>query len=85
MAEDTYNYIQFVEITGKINGPAANVGAGLLGSGGRLAIFPIGQLDLHNAFNGLEWILIVLGLAHEIDAVTTQSATVSAALTTTGR
>lgn len=85
MAEDSYNYIQFVETAGKLNGPAASVGAGLLGSAGRLEVFPIEQVDLHNAFNGLEWILIVLGLAHEIDAVTTPSAAGSASLSRTGR
>lgn len=33
-----------------------------------LPLFPLARLDLHNVYNGLEMVLIVMGFKHEVDA-----------------
>lgn len=42
-------------------------GPGLLGRGGLVGLSPLERLDLHNVYNGLEVILIQLGLWHEVE------------------
>ncbi len=59
--EHVYIFEQFVT-TGVTDGP------GLLGQGGAIGVIPIDRLDLHNAYNGFEMILMVLGLWHETEA-----------------
>lgn len=49
--------------TGLLNAP------GLLGLGGVIGIFPLGRLELHNAYNGIEMILMVLGFWHETEVL----------------
>ncbi|MGH2473302.1 MAG: hypothetical protein ACRD1T_01160 [Acidimicrobiia bacterium] len=58
--EHVYIYRQFLE-TGVTNGP------GLLGRGGAIGLIPLERLDLHNVYNGLEVILMVLGFWQEAD------------------
>jgi hypothetical protein len=60
--EHIYIYEQFLR-TGVSEGP------GLLGSGGAIGLIPLNSLDLHNAYNGFEMILIVLGFAHEAEGL----------------
>ncbi len=45
-------------------------GPGLLGLGGAIGVIPLGRLDLHDVYNGLEMILIVLGFWNETEAPT---------------
>jgi len=59
--EDGYNYVQFVMTTGLLNGAALLDANGVLGLGGALGVLPIAPVDLHNLYNGLEWILPTLG------------------------
>jgi len=66
--EDLYTYVRFVLATGALDGPIIEGEHGLLGRDGALALLPIAQVELHNWYNGLEWILITLGFAHELDA-----------------
>jgi hypothetical protein len=40
---------------------------GLLGIGGLLGVLPVTRTELHNAYNGLELILLALGFWHEVD------------------
>jgi len=56
--EHVYIYEQFIR-TGVSNGP------GLFGVGGAFGVIPLERLDLHNVYNGVEMILIVLGFWHE--------------------
>lgn len=60
--EHVYIFEQFLR-TGLTSGP------GLLGSGGVIGLFPLGRLELHNFYNGLELILIVRGFGVEIDDI----------------
>jgi len=62
--EHIYIFAQYVR-TGTVNGP------GLLGIGGAIGIVPLARLDLHNVYNGLEVILMVLGIGWELDACMT--------------
>lgn len=57
--EHVYIFEQFTR-TGLSDGP------GLLGRGGAIGLIPIERLDLHNVYNGMELILIALGLQGEI-------------------
>src|SRR6266571_3873810 len=56
--EHVYIFDQYLR-TGQANGP------GLLGRGGAIGIIPLDRIDLHNIYNGVEVILMVLGLQHE--------------------
>jgi hypothetical protein len=56
--EHVYIFDQFLQV-GTSNGP------GLLGIGGAVGVIPLARLDLHNVYNGLEMILIVLGFEDE--------------------
>jgi hypothetical protein len=58
--EHIYIYAQFLR-TGTAGGP------GLFGIGGAIGIVPLARLDLHNVYNGLEMMLIAIGLWHEAD------------------
>jgi hypothetical protein len=58
--EHVYIYDQFLK-TGVSNGP------GLLGLGGVIGVIPLGRIDLHNVYNGLEVVLMVLGLSYEFE------------------
>jgi hypothetical protein len=60
LAEHIYIYQQFLR-TGLVNGP------GLFGAGGVLGVIPLPRLELHNAYNGVEMMLITLGLWHETE------------------
>lgn len=60
--EHVYIFQQYVR-TGTVNGP------GLLGIGGAFGIIPLERLDLHNAYNGLEVILMTLGFTYEAQVV----------------
>ena len=58
--EHVYIYRQFLE-TGVTNGP------GLLGRGGAIGLIPLERLDLHNVYNGVELILMTLGIWNETE------------------
>jgi hypothetical protein len=58
--EHSYIYSEFLK-TGVTGGP------GLLGLGGAFGLIPIDRLDVHNIYNGLEMVLITLGLWHETE------------------
>lgn len=58
--EHVYIYELYLR-TGITNGP------GLLGLGGALGVIPLDRLDLHNAYNGFELILLTLGFWQEAD------------------
>jgi hypothetical protein len=58
--EHVYIFNQFLR-TGVTDGP------GLFGVGGAIGIVPLQRLDLHNIYNGLELILMTLGLQHEVN------------------
>jgi hypothetical protein len=58
--EHVYIYQQYIR-TGVVNGP------GLLGIRGAFGIIPLERLDLHNAYNGMEVILLQLGLWYEVE------------------
>jgi hypothetical protein len=58
--EHVYIFNEFLK-TGVSNGP------GLLGLGGAIGVIPIDRLDLHNLYNGMEMILMVLGFGFETD------------------
>lgn len=58
--EHAYIFEQYVR-TGIRDGP------GLLGSGGAIGLIPLARQELHNAYNGLETILLVLGCSFEIE------------------
>jgi hypothetical protein len=58
--EHVYIYHQFLE-TGIVAGP------GLLGRGGAIGVIPLDRLDLHNLYNGVEMILMVLGFWNETE------------------
>ena len=60
--EHSYIFEQFLR-TGISDGP------GLLGRGGAIGLIPLDRIDLHNAYNGIETILIALGFWHETDAL----------------
>jgi hypothetical protein len=62
LLEHAYIYEQFVR-TGVVNGP------GLLGQGGAIGLIPLQRIDLHNVYNGLEMMLIVLGFWNEAEIV----------------
>jgi hypothetical protein len=57
--EHIYIYDQFLR-NGVLNGP------GLLGRGGAIGLIPLDRLDLHNVYNGVEVILMLLGFGHEV-------------------
>jgi len=57
-AEHIYIVAQWLQ-TGITGGP------GLFGLGGRIGLIPLARLDLHNVYNGLEVILLTLGLLEE--------------------
>lgn len=59
--EHVYIFEQFLR-TGMTNGP------GLLGRGGAFGLIPIERLDLHNIYNGLEVVFLVVGCRFELDA-----------------
>jgi hypothetical protein len=59
-AEHVYIYRQFLA-SGTSNGP------GLLGTGGAIGLIPLDRIDLHNVYNGMEVVLLQLGLWHEIE------------------
>lgn len=58
--EHVYIFEQFLK-TGAANAP------GLLGRGGAIGLIELERNDLHNAYNGFELILMVLGLWHETE------------------
>jgi hypothetical protein len=58
--EHVYIFERFLR-TGLTNGP------GLFGIGGAIGVIPLQRLDLHNVYNGLEMILMVLGFAYETE------------------
>ena len=58
--EHMFIFAQFLR-TGLSNGP------GLLGLGGAIGIVPLERLDLHNVYNGLETVLMVLGFRWQLD------------------
>lgn len=60
--EHAYIYGEFLR-TGISGGP------GLLGLGGAIGVIPLDRLDLHNVYNGLEMILIVLGFWEETEVL----------------
>jgi len=67
--EHVYIFEQFMR-TGLTNGP------GLLGRGGAIGLIPVERLDLHNIYNGVEVILLQLGLWYEVeDTVTWKEST----------
>lgn len=66
--EDAYRYVQFVIGTGQLDGLLSLADPQLFGIGGRIGLIPLEPTDLHNLWNGLEWILITLGFAHEVEA-----------------
>jgi hypothetical protein len=55
----------------------SGVGAsrGLLGTGGVIGLIPLPPVDLHNVYNGVELILLTLGLQYEIDTSSEGDAT----------
>jgi hypothetical protein len=59
--EHIYIFAEFVRL-GVSNGP------GVLARGGVVGIIPLVREDLHNVYNGLEAILMVLGFSHEVHA-----------------
>lgn len=59
-AEHVYIFSQYLQ-TGITGGP------GLLGLGGLWGIFPIPRLQLHNVYNGLEVILMMLGFIYQAE------------------
>lgn len=61
-AEHFYIYARFRE-TGITNGP------GLFGEGGAIGLIPLQRLDLHNVYNGIEMVLMTLGLGFEVDHI----------------
>jgi hypothetical protein len=42
---------------------------GLLGRGGAIGLIPLDRLDLHNVYDGLEMILMVLGFSYETEVL----------------
>lgn len=60
--EHAYIYEQYIR-TGVANGP------GLFGIGGVIGLVPLERLDLHNAYNGSELILLVLGFWNEVEVL----------------
>ena len=62
--EHAYIFEQFTR-TGLSNGP------GLLGQGGAIGVIPLQRLDLHNVYNGMEMIFMVLGFGFETEIVLT--------------
>jgi hypothetical protein len=58
--EHIYIFDQFVK-TGVSNGP------GLLGLGGAFGLVPIDRIDLHNIYNGVEMVFMVLGAWNEVE------------------
>lgn len=56
--EHVYIYQQYL-VSGIANGP------GLIGRRGALGLISIDRLQLHNIYNGLELVLMVLGFQHE--------------------
>lgn len=60
--EHVYIFEQYVR-SGVSSGP------GLLGLGGAIGAIPLGRLDLHNVYNGVEMILMTLGVGYELDGV----------------
>jgi hypothetical protein len=59
-SEHVYIYDQFLK-TGLSDGP------GLLGLGGAIGVIPLDRVDLHNVYNGVEMILMVLGFNYETE------------------
>jgi hypothetical protein len=54
-AEHVYIFERYLR-TGLVDGP------GLFGEGGAIGLIPLQRLDLHNVYNGVEMILMALGL-----------------------
>ncbi len=65
-SEDLYVYARFVLTSGSVDGPISEGEAGLMGVGGALGLIPLQQIDLHNIYNGFEWILVALAFWHEL-------------------
>lgn len=59
--EHIYIFAEFMRL-GVSNGP------GVLAQGGVIGVIPLIREDLHNVYNGLEAILMVLGFGHEVQA-----------------
>jgi hypothetical protein len=68
-SEDLYVYAHYVLASGALNGPITEGETGLLGIGGAIGVIPITQLDLHNIYNGSEWILVTLGFWYELESL----------------
>lgn len=58
--EHVYIFNEFLK-TGVSDGP------GLLGLGGAIGVIPLGRVELHNAYNGIEMSLMVLGFWNETE------------------
>jgi len=58
--EHVYIFHMYVQ-TGVTSGP------GLFGLGGAIGILPLPRIDLHNVYNGVEVILLGLGVWHETE------------------
>lgn len=64
--EHVYIFERFLA-TGVTDGP------GFFGIGGAIGLIPLDRLDLHNVYNGLEMILMVLGFWYEIEVLVTET------------
>jgi hypothetical protein len=71
--EDAYNYFHFAFATGLIDGPPQPDANGVLARGGILGVLPVAPVDLHNLYNGLEWILLALGFWHQTEHVVAEA------------
>ena len=74
-AEDTTTYVRFVLQSHVLNGLLDASDPGLMGIGGTIGLLPLRAVDLHNLYNGLEWILVTLGFWHEVEAISTGETT----------
>jgi hypothetical protein len=64
--EHIYIYHQYME-TGLTGGP------GLLGLGGVIGVFPSPRVQMHNIYNGIEVILLMLGFMYQTEVLLTHS------------
>jgi hypothetical protein len=67
LIEHTYIFAVFLQ-SGVPDGP------GLFARGGVIGIMPLERLDLHNVYNGVEIVLMTLGLHLELNAAAQQEA-----------